>query len=306
MKAAKSIFWTLLFWVTVSAVNAAEQLKPFTLAYTSKGDIKTVVDEVTGKLSAAGFQVVGRYSPFADATVVVITTDELKQIASKSEFGGYGAVQRVSVTKVKDELQVAYTNPPYWANAFRMADDLKGVHAALQKALGRTEDFGAKGLTPAKLRKYHYLFGMEYFDEPSILSEHKSYEEAVKSVEQNLAKNTAGVSKVYRVDVPGKKETVFGVGMKRPPKGDKYMDDEFIMSVIDFKDLRSTAHLPYEILVSGNKVYSLYARFRIAVSFPDLPMMGDGSFMNIMETPEAVRRALTMASGGKVNDNYWE
>jgi len=46
------------------------------------------------------------------------------------------------------------------------------------------------------------------------------------------------------------------------------------MSEIDFKDLRSTAHLPYDILVFGNKVCALYARFRIAVSFPDLSMRG--------------------------------
>jgi hypothetical protein len=46
------------------------------------------------------------------------------------------------------------------------------------------------------------------------------------------------------------------------------------MSEIDFKDVRSTAHLPYDILVSGNRVYALYARFRIAVSFPDLSMRG--------------------------------
>jgi hypothetical protein len=107
------------------------------------------------------------------------------------------------------------------------------------------------------------------------------------------------VTKVYRIDVPEKKEAVFGVAMKGATEADKYMDDKFIMSVIDFKDIRSTAHLPYEMLVSGNKVYALYARFRIAVSFPDLSMMGSNSFMNIMKSPEAIRKALTQAAGGK-------
>ena len=72
----------------------------------------------------------------------------------------------------------------------------------------------------------------------------------------------------------------------------KYMDDKFIMSEIDFRDIKSTAHLPYEVLVSGNKAYALYARFRIAIDFPDLSMMGSNSFMNIMKTPEAIRKAL--------------
>ena len=77
----------------------------------------------------------------------------------------------------------------------------------------------------------------------------------------------------------------------------RYMDDKFIMSEIDFKELRSTAHLPYEVLVSGNKVFAQYARFRIAINFPDLSMMGAHSFMNIMKTPDAIRDALKKAIG---------
>jgi hypothetical protein len=93
------------------------------------------------------------------------------------------------------------------------------------------------------------------------------------------------------VDIPGGKESVFGVAMKG--SGDnKYMDDRFIMSEIDFRDPKSTAHLPYEVLVSGNKVIALYARYRIAINFPDLSMMGSNSFMKIMETPEAIRLVL--------------
>ena len=84
---------------------------------------------------------------------------------------------------------------------------------------------------------------------------------------------------------------MFGVAMKG--SGDsKAMDDRFIMSEIDFRDLKSTAHLPYEVLVSDNKVYALYARYRIAINFPDLSMMGSNSFMNIMDTPEAIRVVL--------------
>ena len=133
---------------------------------------------------------------------------------------------------------------------------------------------------------------MEYFDEPSVLAEYDSYEEAVQSVDAKLTANDNGVTKVYRVDVPGKQESLFGVAMKGVTEADKYMDDRFIMSEIDFRDIKSTAHLPYEVLVSGNKVYALYARFRIAISFPDLSMMGKNSFMNIMKTPDAIRDVL--------------
>ncbi|HQT26317.1 MAG TPA: hypothetical protein PLK99_06935, partial [Burkholderiales bacterium] len=119
-----------------------------------------------------------------------------------------------------------------------------------------------------------------------------------KAVEAGLAAGKGGVTKVYRIDIPGKQETVFGVAMKGDG-GNKYMDDKYIMSEIDFRDLKSAAHLPYEMLVDGNKVYALYARFRIAIDFPDLSMMGAHSFMNIMKSPEAIRKALTAAAGGK-------
>jgi hypothetical protein len=181
-----------------------------------------------------------------------------------------------------------------------MQGDLADVSAKLAAALGRKEEFGAKGLTAKKLRSYHYMMGMEYFTDPSVLAEYGSFEEAAAAVEAGLAAGKGGVTKVYRVDIPGKKETVFGVAMKAASDADKYMDDKFIMSEIDFRDLKSTAHLPYEMLVSGNKVYALYARFRIATSFPDLSMMGKNSFMNIMKSPEAIRKALTQAAGGKI------
>ena len=278
-------------------------LKPFILAAKGPGTVAEKTEATKAALTANGFTVVGSYSPYANATVVVVTNDALKSNAGKSERGGFGAMQRISITKQGEDIQVAYTNPVYMANAYRMAGDLKGVAASLEKALGKIQTYGATGLTAAKLRKYHYTFGMEYFDEPSILAEHKSYEEAVNAVEANLAAGAAGVTKVYRIDIPGKQETVFGVGMKGKTAADKNMDDKYIMSEIDFKDLRSTAHLPYEVLVSGKKIYALYARFRIATSFPDLSMMGSNSFLNIMSSPEAIRKALVVSAGGKPDED---
>ena len=76
------------------------------------------------------------------------------------------------------------------------------------------------------------------------------------------------------------------------------------MSEIDFKDVRSTAHLPYEILVTGDEVEALHARFRIALNFPDLSMMGANSFLNIMPTPDAIRDSLTKVAGGTIEEDY--
>jgi len=292
-------FAVFCFAFLSGAVQADDLLKPFVLGSKGPGELAAKVEASKQALVANGLQVVGSYTPYANTTIIAVTNDELKRTAAQSENGGFGAAMRVAVVKAGNEVQVSYTNPAYWANAYRMKSDLKGVSAALEKALGRVEEFGAKGLTPAKLRKYNYMFGMEKFDEPSELATYKSYEEAVKTLEANLAAGVSGVTKVYRIDIPGKQETVFGVAMKSKTDADRYMDDKYIMSEIDFKDVKSAAHLPYEILVSGKNVYALYARFRIATSFPDLSMMGSNSFMNIMKSPEAIRKALMAAAGGK-------
>lgn len=314
MNIIKTLFVAALALIGLNSAIAADEvlLKPFVLASKGPGDIATKTNAATAALTANGFTIVGTYSPYPSANILIVTNDELKKNASESEHGGFGAAQRVSITKVKGDIQISYTNPVYMANVYRMKGDLQDVSAKLEKALGRVEEFGAKGLTAKKLRKYHYMFGMEYFDEPSVLTEFSSYEEAISSVEAGLAEKGEGVSKVYRIDIPGKQETVFGVAMAGKPGSTKVTKesapgqndqfgaqmtgapeaDQYIMSVIDFAELKGTAHLPYEILVSGKTVYALYARFRIAISYPDLKMMGSNSFMNIMEAPEAIRKAL--------------
>ena len=313
MNTIKAMFFATLTLFCLNTAMADDELfKPFVLASKGPGNLAAKTEAAKAALIANGFTIAGTYSPYPAATILIVTNDELKKNAGESEHGGFGAAQRVALTKVKGDIQVSYTNPVYMANGYRMKGDLKNVAVALEKALGKTEDFGGKGATAKKLRKYHYMFGMEYFDEPSVLAEYSSYEEAIAAVEAGLAAKSEGVSKVYRIDVPGKQEAVFGVAMAGKPGSTKVTKevvpgqdeqfgslmtgapeaDQYIMSVIDFADLKSTAHLPYEILVSGKQVIAQYARFRIALNFPTLKMMGSNSFMNIMECPEAIKNTL--------------
>jgi len=283
----------LVLAICISASPArAEGLKPFVLgAEPRQGDLEQVVAATRTALQDQGFEVVGSYAPYPNAVVIIVTSDALKANAAKSDFGGYGAGQRVAVTKVKDNIQVSYTNPPYMAAAYRMQGNLEDVKTKLEAALGKQKEFGSeKGLKEKDLRKYNYTFGMEKFDSlgKHELAEFKTYQEALAAVEAGLASGKAGVTKVYRIDIPGKDEAVFGVAIAKGKGADKY-----VMDYIDFGDVKSTAHLPYEILVSGNKVYHLYARFRIAISFPDLSMMGSNSFMSIMSAPGAIKDSLT-------------
>ena len=285
-------------------VQAEDQFKPFVLASRGAGDFDASVQITRDALKGAGFEIIGEYTPYADrfvdnAHVIIVTNDELKAVAGKTKHGGFAAPWRVAVTKVGDEVQVSYVNPIYIAHAYRLESDLSNVSEGLKRALGARQTFGSeKGLTKRKLRKYRYTFGMEYFDDVYTLAEYGSHREAVAAIEKNLAQGRGGVSKVYRLDL-GNDMSVFGVARKAPPDGDKNMDETSIMENVDFKELKGTAYLPYEILVDGGDVVALHMRFRMALHYPDLKMMGKNSFMQIMPSPKANETALKAAAGGK-------
>ncbi len=289
----RTTFAATALLLALQASAAEQRMKPFVLASRGPGEVEAVAAATRQKLEGAGFEIAGSYAPYEGAVVLAVTSEALKAEAAKTPAGGYAAAQRVTVTKVGDEVQVAYTNPRYMAAGYRLEGDLAPVAAALEQALGRVEEFGpGEGKTAKDLRGYHYMVGMEYFDEPSKLGKFASHEAAVQAVEAGLAEKRGGASRVYRVDLPGGEQTVFGVALTEGCSG-----DEHIMTEIDAKPLRSTGHLPYEVLVAGPNVYALHARFRIAMNFPDLKMMGAHSFMNIRCAPDAIEGALKKVVG---------
>ena len=283
-----------------------DPLRPFELAFTTSGNMTDVVAQVKQKLAANGFEVVGSYAPYANdkfskgetvsAEVIGVTNTALKKAAAQTDFGGYAAVQRVTVTQVNNQIEVAYTNPVYMANAYQLKSNLADVQAQLAKALGASKAYGSKqGLSAAKLRNYHYKMMMPYFTDQDLLADHGTYQQAVNAVNAGLAAHRGGTSKVYQVNIPGKEQTLFGVALSGSADN-ACGDDAHIMSIIDFDPVKSTGHLPYEILVSGGKVYALPAKFRIAVNFPDLSMLGSNGFMAIRCAPDSIEKSLKQAS----------
>ena len=132
----------LLFGVS-NAMADDVKLKPFVLASKGAGTVAEKTEQAKAALTAGGFSVVGNYSPYPDANILIVTNDDLKKNAAASEHGGFGAVQRVAITKSNDGVQVSYTNPVYMANAYRMQGDLSNVAAGLAAALGKVEEFGS-------------------------------------------------------------------------------------------------------------------------------------------------------------------
>ncbi len=299
----KHLFQVLLYAVIalfVSTIPArAESLKPFILGNPPPGEMsmKDVVNLVELELASAGFNLAGSYVPYPAATVIVVTDNELKAAAARAENGGFGVGERVAVTMVDGKFQVSYVNPAYMGTAYGLGK-LPGVTIKLKMAIGNTVAFGSKnGIDEKALApgNYHYMMGMPYFADVDRLATYPDYATAVATVEKNLAAHAGGTTKVYRIDLPGKQVSVFGIAIDKGDglnSGTKDTDSE-IMNIIDFGPYRATAYLPYELMVQGNHAIALAGRYRIALNFPDTTMMGAHGFTKIMSSPRGILKALT-------------
>ena len=274
-----------LFAAPASAADAF--LKPYLMAEESSSPFAEKLGTVKQALTAAGFEIAGEYLVQEDVVVLVVTGDILKKAAAATDRGGFGAAVRVSLTGVAGKVQIAYTNPAWIANAYRMGADLADVAAALGAALGAGVPFGAKdGLTAEQLRSYHYMVMMPYFTDQEVLATHASYAAALEKIEKGLALSKE-VRRISRIDIPGKEQSLFSVAILAGSGS-----DATVMKATDTAPQRHTAHLPYEFLVSGGKVVMLHGKFRIAQSFPDLTM---GTFMKISGAPAAIEDAIKSA-----------
>jgi len=295
-----SVAGLLIGFLFIPLNALAAGLMPFVLGNaSSETSIASASTKVQQALKDNGFKVAGTYSPTKNATIIVVTNNQLKKIAGMSKHGGFGAMERVAVTNRGGKIEVSYTNPTYLWNIYRMKGDIAPIQTAMQNALGKQSEFGAdKGLSADDLRDYHYKMMMPYFDDEDELAEYDSYKQAVAAVEAGLKAKRVGSKKVYRIDIPGKKVTVFGVALNYKESADKN-----IAKQIDIKGHSHAAHFPYEILVVDDEVIALNGKFRIAINWPSLSMMGSGSFMSISGAPDDIQDALTAVAKNKKIDN---
>lgn len=259
------------------------------------GSVQSAAAEVETKLKNGGFKVIGKYFPKALAgSGVVIATDDamLNQVGAVGGYAILGAAIRVGV---KADGSVAYTNPDYWYRAyFRKAfggkeEAVKALQARLGAALGAGKGMGGDE-TAVNLSNYRYMLGMERLDsDKGKLSEHGSFDDAVKTVRDNLAKGVGKTSKIYEVVLPNRKLAVFGVAMN-----DGVTNDGEWLKKIEMQE--SIAGLPYEIYVIDKEVGSPYGRYRIALAFPDVGM---GQFMRISSLPNAIVDVMGAVAGGE-------
>jgi len=277
LRGLTSVLFALSLMATASA---GETYMPFVSAASVGTTVEEAAAAVVGKLEGAGFDVVGQYSPYVDgsAAVIGVTNQALKEAAGRHAFGGFGAVLRVAVTDNNGAIEVSYVNPQYMGRAYHIGE-LDEVAAQMRAALGGGEAFGAKGLTADDLEKYHYMMFMPSFADREVIAEFGSNEEAVVKVAQALLDPRSDMSAIWQVRI-NDNQTLFGVQLQRG-KWDGKMKE--IMSKIDVGNPKSTASLPWELLVTGNGLAYLPGKYRIALMFPDLSM---GTFMQISDIPD--------------------
>jgi len=300
MKTLMSLLLLTVALLSATTVTAKDTVfKPFIVASSGPGDLAEKTQSTLTALQTAGFEVMGEYSPVDGTNIIVVTNDQLKSVAAMSDRGGYAAGQRVSISESDTGVEVSFVNPVYMQYGYRLEGDLQPVFDTLADSLGNTGSCGAEGkkMTAAKLGKYHYMMGMQYFDDPSELGSFDSYEAAVAAVESGLSMADDALTQVYRIDIPGKDQTVFGVGMKMSNADEEDLDSAFQMSVVDFEGCKKRAYFPYEVLVDGKNVEALHMRFRMALHFPNLSMMGKHGFTKLMSAPGAIEDALEKLVG---------
>jgi len=286
----------ILFFTIILVSNImAQDLKPYILAATSDAPISEISDAVKTNLTAEGLDIIGEYSPANDINrkVFVVTSDDLKSaVKTIGNLTGFATALRIGLTDENGTINISYTNPVYWGNAYYQDkyNDVQSYYNSVTEKISTALfkigesinlPFGSeKGLTVKSLRKYRYMFGMEKFDDVVKLNEFESFEEAVEMVDSKLAGSD---DLVFSVEFPDENLKLYGIAIG----GEK--GEEHFLPIIDITAPQHTAFLPYELLVVDKKAVMLHGRYRIALSFPDLTMM---TFSKIMSTPGDIKDAL--------------
>lgn len=258
----------------------------------AKGNLAAAMTQVEEKLTRNGFKVIGKHAPAGLPSHGVVVATDAAMLSTVKRLGGDNIVGAPIRIGVRADGVVSYMNPDYWYRAFFRKNfgaaerNVRGLQMRLARALG---DRGAFGGDVARndLLDYQYMFGMEGFEsDKNTLLEHLTFEDAVKTIQLSLAQGVAKTSKVYEVIIPEKEIAVFGVAMNDPGEGESWW-----AKVIGADNI---AALPYEIYVVNSKANHLFARYRIALGWPEVGM---GTFMRIVEAPYIIQETLARVAG---------
>jgi len=251
-----------------------------------KGTISGITAKVEEALTQKNFEITGKYQPGSkwNLQVITFTRKDLTDISLKiKDRGALASIMKVGLIRNGNNIEISLLNPDYIFYAYfrnnigpyesKLLSITKEVKAALGSVASEFSPFGGKHKTD-KLKKYHYMIGMPYFDDPVELNEFSSFAEGLRTIRKNLDAKKGNTVKVYEKVFEGNKVAVFGVGLHDPEEGEAQF-----LPIIGEKHI---AAMPYEIILMDKTASMLHGRFRIALHWPELTM---GTFTKIMSTP---------------------
>jgi hypothetical protein len=254
---------------TVSASEAPKDVPAYLIGP------KMSSEEVSTKLSAAGFEVIGTYlvNKRKKLETVVFTNDALKKMASK-EGRGFAAIGRILVDGTNKQISVS--NPVYFGKAFLQDDADYSALAAVKQTLTST----FSDLKPSsdkweyeELSDYHFMVGMPYYQDTDVVGEGKTAELLKKAESYKKGKLHLFTLKIA--------EGKYLVGYNLSKRTAKFTEKIGI---------DKAGVLPYTILIENDEAHALAAKFYLAVSYPQLTM---GEFMKIATVPGAIEKELS-------------
>lgn len=285
-------------WLAATLLAAwtciAQALSPYVEApKVPAGDVKSAMADVEKKLAAANFTVVGRYQPKGLPQYGVVVATDAALTEAVAGIGGAAIVAAPLRVAVRADGTVFYANPEYWSRAYLGAGYGK-AEAAVKNAASRLAGaFGAGkpsggDVKVEDLPGYRYMIGMEKFGDRSELNEFASFEQAVQTIRDNLAKGVGDTAQVYALVLPDRKVAVFGVALNNADYGEGWWVNKIGPD--------NVAALPWEIYVVDKRASALYGRYRTVLGWPELGM---GTFMTIVRHPDTTMQALEAAAGKK-------
>ena len=294
LKTKLTIF--LIFLMSIGLM--AQTVSPFYNAGQVTGTLKSIKEKVKSALIAKGFKITGGYHVANKSSLYILTysSTELRGVCLKvKEQGIIAANLRVGFEKIGDKVEISMLNPKYlFLGYLRSAYDAnkvvldrvneKAKQAVKSVAVHQLQSFGGS-LKESELKNYHYMAMMPYFDDPIELKTFNSFDDAIATLDKNLAAKKGNTKKVYKLLYKKSQRAVYGVALLDKEKGEGYF-----LPLVGQKHFTA---MPYEIVVEGKEVTMLHGKFRFAMYWPELSM---STFMKISSTPgdiEDIFEALT-------------
>jgi hypothetical protein len=291
---------TIVALFAVPHTASAAPIQPYLDLGTVTGSVDEAEALVKATLVGGGFTILGAYAPAADPTLraVAYTSEALVEtLASLPPKRGFAGGLKVGLKREGSAVRVTMTDPDLIFRAYlqndyaAVADTLTAVgrravalFSAANGFTGEATPMGGGALDTDDVAGYHYMFGMEYFEDQVKLTGGRDHDALVATVEKRLADGAAGARKVFALTYPrsdGHRATLFGVALADGKKG-----EPFFLPIIGIDHV---AAMPYELLVVDGEAFTLHGRYRIALHWPALTM---GTFSKIISTPGDVAETM--------------